>query len=140
MPSDQAPKREQKEALEIMAQYFKNNTKNKEEATIAMRGALVLLEQGAKLVHIGNILFLVFIKGKGLVEFQPIYKKTTAPQLAAAMKKFAQYMKAIDTQTIYTTNADKHMDAAIKRTGLPWELEEVQLEGEQTIGYYLQLT
>ena len=139
MPSNQAPKREQKEALEIMAQYFKNNTTSNEEASLALRGAIVLLQQGAKLVHIDKILFMTFIKGKGIVEFQPLYKKTTVPQLAVALKKFVPYMRAVDAQVIYTTNADPHMESALKRTGMNWESEAVELGNDATDGYYLRL-
>jgi hypothetical protein len=48
-------------------------------------------------------------------------------------------MKAVDAQVIYTTNADPHMEPALKRTGLPWKTETVDLGGNITNGYYLQL-
>jgi len=139
MPSDQAPKAEQREVQKIIERYFKKRAKSKEEADMTMRGFATLLDQGAKLVHIGKNVFVIFIKGKGIVEFQPMYDQMTSPQMAVNIKKLVDYLRAIGTNVVYTTNADPLVKPALDKTKLGWETATIGLSDEGAAGFYLQL-
>lgn len=138
--ADQAPKKEQEEVERIMRQYFKNLTGDDLVADMMMRSMAEVLTKGAKLVHINDIVFLVLVKGKGLVEFQAMYEKDSPDELAKAIKKLATYLKAINTKILYTTDEDDSMPKAVQKTRLPWKTETVKLpDGEVHKGYYLKV-
>lgn len=138
--ADQAPKKEQEEVERIMKEYFMKATGSEYGAEILMRNLAVALEKGVKLVHINNVVFAIFIKGKGFVEFQPMYAKDAVGQLAVAIKRLVTYLKAIGTKVMYTTDEDELMPNAIKKTNMGWKTKSVKLpDGEKHEGYYLKV-
>lgn len=139
MPNSQAPKSEQREVQQIVERFFKKRAKSKEEADLMIGGFAKLLQQGAKIVHIGKNVFVIFIKGKGIVEFQPMYDNITAPQMAINIKKLANYLKVIGTNVMYTTNADPLTKPALDKTKMKWEVAKVGLSDKGALGFYVEL-
>lgn len=137
---DQAPKKEQEEVERIIKEYALMVSGSEYGAEMLMRKLAVMLEKGVKLVHINDVVFVIFIKGKGFVEFQPMYAKKAAGQLAVAIKKLVTYLKAIGTKVMYTTDGDELTPEAIKKTNMGWKKQSVTLpDGEKNEGYYLKV-
>lgn len=138
--ADQAPKKEQEEVERIIKEYALMVSGSEYEANMLMSKLAVMLEKGVKLVHINDVVFAIFIKGKGFVEFQPMYAKKAVGHLAVAIKKLVAYLKAIGTKVMYTTDGDELIPSAIKKTNMGWKKQSVTLpDGEKHEGYYLKV-
>ena len=71
--AEQVDQQEQEQIIQIAMNYFRQEAGSEEGANKMMAGlAKTVEEDGAKLVHIGNVLFLIVVRGKGVVEVHTI--------------------------------------------------------------------
>jgi len=132
-------KQEQDQIVQIALDYFKKETGSDEKAT-EMLGKLATLvnEESAKLVHLGNILFLIMVRGKGVVEIHTIGTEAQPRMLADNFKKLADYLKQIGVKTAYTYTPDNRYGRLAQMTGLPVKTFKVEVEGKPMVAYVME--
>lgn len=130
---------EQEQIVQIALDYFKKETGSDEQAK-EMLGKLVTIvtEEGAKLVHLGNVLFLVMVRGKGIVEIHTIGTEAQPRFLADNFKKLADYLKQIGVKTAYTYTPDNRYGRLAQLTGLPIKTFKVEVEGKPMVAYVME--
>lgn len=130
---------EQERVVQIALEYFKKETGSEEKA-VEMLGKLVTIvtEEGAKLVHLGNVLFLVLVRGKGVVEIHTIGTESQPRYLAEDFKQLAAYLKQIGVKTAYTYTPDNRYGRLAQLTGLPIKTFKVEVEGKPVVAYVME--
>lgn len=135
-------KKEGEEIVRIATQYFlKEAGGDQARADELMQGLARLVKQdGIRLVHLGNTLFLVVVKGKGMVEVHTMSIEESVTSLAKNFVMLVNYLKGIGVKVAYTYTDDKRYEMVAKRTRLPFEKKEVTAEdGKTYTAYYLEL-
>jgi hypothetical protein len=133
-------KQEQDRIIQIALDYFKKETGSDKTAQ-QMLGTLaaIVKEEGAKLVHLGNVLFLVMVRGKGVVEIHTIGTEAQPRYLAEDFKKLADYLRNIDVKTAYTYTPDNRYGRLAQMTGLPVKTFKVDVKGKPMTAYVMEL-
>lgn len=94
---------EQEEVVRIALDFFRDQTED-EDAAQELLGKLggMVQDDGAKLVHLGNVLFLILVRGKGVVEFHTIGEEKENKDYIVDVRNLAAYLKNIGVKTAYT--------------------------------------
>lgn len=128
---------EQQEVARIANEYFLQELGSQEAADDAMgKLATLVQEEGAKLVHLGNVLFLVIVRGKNVVEIHTIGNEASPRDLAQDFVDLANYLKNIDVKVAYTYSEDNKFDRLAKMTGLPVKKKQAEVDGK-TVNVYI---
>lgn len=137
----QLSSKETKEVIDIMTKYFTRATGSEGQArSMVSRVAKMITEQGAKLVHIGNTVFLVVVTGPGQVEIHTMTTERDSGKIAKNIKELIAYLKNIDVKTATSYATDNKMDAIIKRTRLPIQRHvERAADGSDVIVYVMEI-
>lgn len=134
---------EGKEIMRIATEYFRQQTGGDEEQTNRMLNGLANLVQkdGIRLVHLGNTLFLVLVKGKRMVEVHTMAVDETPSSLAKNFVALVNYLKGIGVRVAYTYADDDRYEMVAKRSRLPFQKRQVTLpeDGKTYTAYYLEL-
>lgn len=126
---------------QIVSDYFQSESESPEQAQQLMAQLNTLLqEEGAKLVHLGNTVFLVLVKGKGLVEVHTMSSGEDSVSLARNFVQLTQYLKNIGTKVAYTYSEDPKFQVVAKRTRLPFKTKSIKIPGsdQMTTAYYIE--
>jgi hypothetical protein len=128
------------EVLQIAMDYFRSQTSSEEEA-MKMLGALAktVEDRGAKLVHIGNYLFLVLVRGKGYVEFHTIGDQSNPKEFVKTLEMLAEYFKNIGVQVAYTYTPDNKFKRLLKFVNLKVQTYETEVEGQKMNVFMVEL-
>lgn len=131
---------ELEEVLRIAMEYFRSQTSSEKEAQ-KMMGVLAttVQEQGAKLVHLGNYLFLVLVRGKGYVEFHTIGDQSNPRELVKNIELLASYLKNIGVTVAYTYSPDKKFLRLAKLLNLKVHNYETNIDGKKTYVFLAEL-
>jgi hypothetical protein len=130
---------EQQEVVRIANQYFLQELGSQEAADEAMgKLATLIQEDGAKLVHLGNVVFLVVVRGKGVVEIHTIGNEKNPRDLAQNFVNLAKYLKNIGTKTAYTYSEDNRFSRLAKMTGLPVIQKKAKVKGKDVNVYIME--
>ena len=130
---------EQDQIIQIALNYFKQETGSDAQAKEMLgKLATIVSEEGAKLVHLGNVLFLVMVRGKGVVEIHTIGTEAQPRYLAEDFKKLADYLKKIGVKTAYTYTPDNRYGRLAQLTGLPVKTFKVDVEGKPMVAYVME--
>jgi len=133
---------EGKEIMRIATEYFRQQTDGNEEETNRMLNGLAALVQkdGIRLVHLGNTLFLVMVKGKRMVEVHTMAVDESVSSLAKNFVMLVQYLKGIGVRVAYTYADDNRYEMVAKRSRLPFQKRQVTLpeDGKTYTAYYLE--
>jgi hypothetical protein len=114
----------------IARDYFLKEAGSQEGADKMMNNlAHIVKEEGAKLVHINNVLFLLLVRGKGVVEMHTIGFETDASQYAQDIVQLAQYVRNIGTKLLYTYTPTRAFDRVARLTGLPIKKTQTEMHG-----------
>jgi hypothetical protein len=136
----QVDAQENDEIVRIAMDYFKKETGSDEKATEMLgKLAIIVKDEGAKLVHLGNVLFLVMVRGKGVVEIHTIGTEAQPRQLADDFKKLADYLTKIGVKTAYTYTPDNRYGRLAQMTGLPVKTFKVDVKGKPMTAYVMEL-
>ena len=123
----------------IARNYFTQQAGSPEAGEEMMQKlAGIVQEEGAKLVHLGNVLFLVLVRGKGVVEFHTIGTESTAQAFAQDIVDLAKYIKNIGANLLYTYSASRVFDRIAKLTGLPIVKTETDIDGKRVFVYAVE--
>ena len=130
---------EQQVVAQIANDYFLKELGSQEEADLAMgKLAKLVSDKGAKLVHIGNVLFLVLVRGKGVVEIHTIGNEPNPMDIVKDFIDLANYLKNINTKVAYTYSEDNKFSRIAKLTGLPIRQEKQVVNGKEVNVYILE--
>ena len=136
----QVDSQENDEIVRIALDYFKKETGSDKKAQEMLgKLAVTVQEEGAKLVHLGNVLFLVMVRGKGVVEIHTIGTEAQPRYLAEDFKKLADYLRNIDVKTAYTYTPDNRYGRLAQMTGLPVKTFKVDVKGKPMTAYVMEL-
>jgi hypothetical protein len=131
---------EQQEVANIANQYFLQELGSQEAADEAMgKLATMVQEDGAKLVHLGNVLFLVLVRGEGAVEVHTIGTEQSPRNMAKNFVDLVNYLKNIKVKVAYTYSEDNKFDRLAKMTGLPVKKEKTEIDGKSVNVYIMEL-
>ena len=135
----QVDAQENEEIVRIATEYFKKETGSDKKAQEMLgKLAITVQEEGAKLVHLGNVLFLIMVRGKGVVEIHTIGNEAQPRYLADDFKKLADYLKNIGVKTAYTYTPDNRYGRLAQMTGLPVKTFKVEVEGKPMTAYVME--
>lgn len=123
---------DQSAVVKIATDYFRKATKSEEEAQALLGGlARVLQDEGAKLVHLGNVLFLVLVRGQGVVEVHTIGEESKPRDLAKNFIDLYKYLKNIGVTTAYTYSEDEKFKKLAKMVDLPVKQYKADVQGKK---------
>jgi len=130
---------EQQVVAKIATDYFLKELGSQEKADQALgKLAKLVSDKGAKLVHIGNVLFLVLVRGKGIVEIHTIGNEPNPMDIVKDFVDLANYLKNINTKVAYTFSEDNRFARIAKMTGLPITQEKAVVRGKEVNVYKLE--
>ena len=130
---------EQQVVAQIANDYFLKELGSQEEADKALsKLATLVQEKGAKLVHLGNVLFLVLVRGKGVVEIHTIGTEANPMDLVKDFVDLTKYLKNIKTKVAYTYSEDNKFSRIAKLTGLPIKQKKAVVDGKNVNVYILE--
>jgi hypothetical protein len=126
--------------MKIATDYFRKASKS-EEQTQQMLGGLarILQDEGAKLVHLGNVLFLVMVRGQGVVEVHTIGEEKRPRDLAKNFLDLYKYLKNIGVKMAYTYAEDEKFKKLAKMVNLPIKEYAVDYEGKKLNVFAVEL-
>jgi hypothetical protein len=128
---------EQQEVYRIAHEYFLQELGSEERAQDALaKLATLVQEEGVKLVHIGNVLFLVIVRGQGVVEVHTIGIETNPRELAQNFINLAAYLQNIGVQVAYTYTEDNRFGRIARMTGLPIQQTQAVI-GDKKVNVYI---
>lgn len=139
MPQTDMSPQEAQEIESIARNYFTQQAGSPEGGEEMMQKlAGIVQEEGAKLVHLGNVLFLVLVRGKGVVEFHTIGSESTPQAFADDIVDLAKYIKNIGANLLYTYSESRVFDRIAKLTGLPIVKTETDIDGKRVFVYAVE--
>ena len=124
---------EQQEVLDIVTGFYKQRVDSEEEVNKLLQnlGAMVQ-QQGAKLVHINQTVFMVLVQGEGLVDFYAMYDKFNKQEQIKNLKQFVAYAKNIGIKTLITqTLPEDEYEEVLDDSGYKF-----QVEGEEDVNVF----
>lgn len=115
---------------EIAMRYFlKATNQNKAKATELLNVLVrILQDEGSKLIHLGNVLFLVLVRGKGIVEIHTIGEEERPRDLAKNFLDLYKYLKNVGVQVAYTYSEDEKFKKLAKMVDLPVQQYKTKVE------------
>jgi hypothetical protein len=130
---------EQQEVTRIAREYFLQELGSEERADDALaKLASLVQEDGSKLVHIGDVLFLVLVRGEGVVEVHTIGTEVNPRELAQNFVDLASYLQNIGVKVAYTYSADNRFARLARMTGLPVKQTKAVIEGKSVNVYIME--
>ena len=130
---------EAQEIQDIAYRYFLKESGSEQGAQKLMQGLAALVqEQGAKLVHINNLLFLVLVRGKGVIEFHTIGEEQSSKEYANDIVQLTKYVKNIGVKLLYTYAQSRAFDRVARQTGLPIVKTQTQINGNPIFVYAVE--
>lgn len=141
MTTDTLDQQELEQVLEILTKYCRSVTASEKEAQemLGKIAGMVQNEDGAKLVHIDDYVFLILVRGKGVVEVHTMGDTAAPKALATAFKKLAAYLKNLGVTMAYTYAPDKKFVRLAKMVDLDVEQYTATVEGKPTYVFVVKL-
>jgi hypothetical protein len=128
------------EIQRIAIDFFRSESKSEDEAAKAMQRLVhTVKEPGAKLIHIGNVLFLIMVRAKNAVEVHTIGNEKSPRDLANDFVQLVQYLKHIGVKTAYTFTEDNRFWRLAQMTKLPVKAFKSTVEGKPVNVYVMEL-
>jgi hypothetical protein len=131
---------EAQEIQDIAFNYFLEETKSAAEAQACMgKLASMVQEPSTKLVHINQNLFLIQVRGKGIVEIHTMGTEKDPRQFAKNIVDLANYLRNIGVKMAYTYAEDPKFRIIAKLTGLPIKELQTPVEDKAYTTFVLEL-
>ena len=130
---------EAQEIQNIAYQYFLKESGSEQGAQKMMQGLATIVQgEGAKLVHINNLLFLLLVRGKGVIEFHTIGAENSTQAYAQDIVELAKYVKQIGAKLLYTYAPSRAFDRVAKQTRLPIVKTRADIGGSPVFVYAVE--
>jgi hypothetical protein len=131
---------DQEAVVKIATNHFRKATKSEDEAQKLLGGlARILQDDGAKLVHLGNVLFLIMVRGEGVVEVHTIGEESKPRDLAKDFLDLSKYLRNIGVKTAYTYSEDEKFKKLAKMVDLPVKQYKADYEGKKLNVFVVEL-
>jgi len=131
---------EEKEVMRIATSYFRKLTKTEKEAQMMLFALSRILEdEGSKLVHLGNVLFLVLVRGKGIVEIHTIGEEKKPRDMAKNFADLAKFLRSIEVKVAYTYAEDEKFKKLAKMVDLQVNEYKAKHEGKNLNVFVVEL-
>lgn len=138
--ADGVSSEEEKEIIQIATSYFRKITKTEKEAKAMLEGlSRILQDDGSKLVHLGNVLFLVMVRGKGIVEVHTIGEEKKPRYMAKNFADLANYLRNIGVKIAYTYSEDEKFKKLAKMVDLQVNEYKAKHEGKTLNVFVVEL-
>jgi len=85
-------------------------------------------QEGTKIIHIDEVLFMVMVRGAGVVEFHNINVPVSVEDMAKHIKKLVTKLKSIDVKVAFTYSAEEYYMKAVVATKLDWKAKKVRIK------------
>lgn len=139
MPVNQMSPQEAQEIERIARDYFTQEAGSPEGGEKMLGNlATIVQEDGAKLVHLGNVLFLVLVRGEGVIEFHTIGSEQTSEQYAKDLVDLAKYLENIGVKLAYTYTENRAFERVARMTKLPIIKTETDIDGKHVYVYAVE--
>lgn len=134
---------DEQEALEITQiarKYFLREAGGDEAQADEMLSKLAAMvqEPNIKLVHLDKVLFLVIVRGPGMVEVHTIAADIVPADMVDGFIKLAAYLKNIGVKVAYTYSADPRFKRIARQTKLPIKELKETIDGKETLIYVME--
>lgn len=131
---------DQDAVMKIATSYFRKITKTEKEAKAMLEGlSRILQDEGSKLVHLGNVLFLVMVRGKGIVEVHTIGEEKKPRYMAKNFADLANYLRNIGVKIAYTYSEDEKFKKLAKMVDLQVNEYKAKHEGKTLNVFVVEL-
>jgi hypothetical protein len=131
---------DQNAVMKIATDYFRKTVKTDEQVQQLLGGLVrILQDEGSKLVHLGNVLFLVMVRGKGVVEIHTIGEEKKPRDLAQNYLNLAKYLKNVGVTMAYTYAEDEKFKKLAKMVNLPIKEYKVDHQGKKLNVFAVEL-
>lgn len=134
---------DEQEALEITQiarNYFLRETGGDEAKANEMLSSLVAMvqEPNIKLIHLEKVLFLVIVRGQGMVEVHTLAADIVPADMVDGFKKLAAYLQNIGVKVAYTYSDDPRFRRIARQTKLPIKELKETIDGKETLIYVME--
>ena len=131
---------EAQEVTDIITKYFKKTTGSDMQARVMTEKVATLVQQpAAKLIHLGNTVFLVLVKEPGVVEIHTMAVDEDSAKLAKNFVKLSSILKNMGVEKAYTYTNDPKLAVVARRTRLPFKTsKQVGQDGRNYTVYTLE--
>lgn len=85
-------------------------------------------QEGTKIIHIDEVLFMVMVRGTGVVEFHNINVPVSVEDMAKYIKKLVDLLKHIEVKVAFTYSAEEYYMKAVIATKLDWKAKKVRIK------------
>lgn len=131
---------EVQQIIDVMFKYFKKETGSEEKANQYINGVadLITKNPSAKLIQLGNTVFLVLVNSPGVVEVHTMAADEQSATLAKNFVTLTNILKNMGTKQAYTYSDDSRFAAVAKRTRLPFETSKIKKDGKEYTVYTVE--
>ena len=131
---------EAQQIMDIATSYFMKEANGDQSVAQELLGKLATMvqEEGVKLVHLNNILFLVIVRGQGAVEVHTIAAEINPAEMVDGFQKLAAYLENIGVKIAYTYTKDRRFARIARQTKLPIKEVKENIDGEETYIYIVE--
>lgn len=128
---------EAQEVTDIITEYFKKTTGSDMQARVMTEKIAGLVQQpAAKLIHLGNTVFLTLVKEPGVVEIHTMAVKEESAKLAKNFVKLSSILKNMGVKKAYTYSSDPKLAVVARRTKLPFKTSKTVGEDGKSYTVY----
>lgn len=140
MEDELSEEMEAQQIMDIATSYFMKEANGDQAVAQELLGKLATMvqEEGVKLVHLNNILFLVIVRGQGAVEVHTIAADINPAEMVDGFKKLAAYLENIGVKIAYTYTKDRRFARIARQTKLPIKEVKENIDGEETYIYIVE--
>lgn len=137
---NQIDDQEAQEIMRIATDYCRSATKTEEEAQKLLSAlAATVQEEGAKLVHLGNVLFLVLVRAKETVEVHTMGEEKSPRDMAQRFQELARYLKGIGVKVAYTYAQDSKFKKLARMVGMDVQEYKSKVQGQEMNVFVVEL-
>ncbi len=140
MEDELSEEMEAQQIMDIATSYFMKEANGDQAVAQELLGKLATMvqEEGVKLVHLNNILFLVIVRGQGAVEVHTIAADINPAEMVDGFQKLAAYLENIGVKIAYTYTKDRRFARIARQTKLPIKEVKENIDGEETYIYIVE--
>jgi hypothetical protein len=137
---NQIDDQEAQEIMRIATDYCRSATKTEEEAQKLLSAlAATVQEEGAKLIHLGNVLFLVLVRAKETVEVHTMGEEKSPRDMAQRFQELARYLKNIGVKVAYTYAQDSKFKKLARMVDLKVQEYKSDVQGQKMNVFVVEL-
>jgi hypothetical protein len=140
MEDELSQEMESQQILEIATSYFLREAGGDQAKAneLLAKLATTVQEPGVKLVHLNRILFLIIVRGQGVVEVHTMAADIVPSDMVEGFQKLAKYLENIGVKIAYTYSDDRRFARIARQTKLPIRELTKNIDGKETYIYIVE--